>query len=145
MSESLLTSRSGPDGGILILTLNRPTVRNALDAGLLAELSAALRQAEADPGAQVVILTGDTIAARRGAELGLVNAVVPAGQVLDAATDLAARIAANAPLALAMTKKLIRERRRGTPEESDAVFRSADAREGATAFAEKRRPAWTGK
>jgi enoyl-CoA hydratase len=89
-------------------------------------------------------LTGDPVPARRAAELGLINAVVPAGQVLAAAIELAMRIAANAPLSLAMTKKLIRERRWGTPEETLSVFGSADAREGALAFAGKRKPTWTG-
>jgi len=89
-------------------------------------------------------LTGDPITARRAAELGLINAVVPADQLLAAAIGLAERIAPNAPLALSMTKRLIRERRWGTPEETRSVFGSADAREGAVAFAEKRAPAWTG-
>jgi enoyl-CoA hydratase len=44
-----------------------------------------------------------------------------------------------------MTKKLMRERRWGTPEETHSVFGSADAKEGATAFGERRKPVWTGK
>jgi enoyl-CoA hydratase len=90
-------------------------------------------------------LTGDPVSVGRAQQIGLVNQVVPAGEVLKAATELAERIAANAPLSVAMTKKLMRERRWGTPEEIGSVFRSADAREGAIAFAERRQPRWTGQ
>jgi enoyl-CoA hydratase/carnithine racemase len=71
--------------------------------------------------------------------------VVPADQVLAAAIGLAERIAQNAPLALFMTKRLSRERRRGTAEETHSVLGSADAREGAVAFAEKRTAVWTAR
>lgn len=90
-------------------------------------------------------LTGDPITVTRALELGLVNRVVPAGQVRDEAVALALRIAENAPLSVAITKKLMRERRWGTPEEIAAIFRSADAMEGARAFAERRPPVWSGK
>ena len=90
-------------------------------------------------------LTGDPITVTRAHELGLVNRVVPAGQVREEAIALAARIAENAPLSVAITKKLMRERRWGTPQEIAAIFRSADAMEGARAFAERRPPTWTGK
>jgi enoyl-CoA hydratase len=244
VSDVVLTERVGPGGSIVLLTMNRPEVRNAMNPELRVALSDGLKEAEADPGVQVVILTGagpvfcagmdlkafaaggdmsaltwfnhegiskptiaalngpalaggfelalacdlmvaadsakvgipevkrglfaagggttlaqriplavalelgltgDLIPARRAAELGLINAVVPAEEVLTAAIELATRIAQNAPLALAMTKKLIRERRWGTAEETHSVFGSADAREGAIAFAEKRAPTWAGK
>jgi enoyl-CoA hydratase len=90
-------------------------------------------------------LTGDLLPAGRAQQLGLVNQVVPADQVRPAAVELAERIAANAPLSLAITKKLMREGRWPTAEETRSVFDSADAREGAVAFAERRRPQWTGK
>jgi enoyl-CoA hydratase len=90
-------------------------------------------------------LTGDPVTAARACELGLVNLVVPAGQLLAGALAMAQRIAANAPLSVAVTKKLMRERRWGDRAETETVFRSADAIEGATAFAERRPPAWTGK
>lgn len=244
MSDILLAERVGQGGNIALLTMNRPEVRNAMNPELRRDLSDALREADADPDVQVVILTGagpvfcagmdlksfaaggdmsaltwfyhegiskptiaalngpavaggfelalacdlmvaadtarvgipevkrglyaagggttlaqrvplavalelgltgDAIPAQRAAELGLINAVVPADQVITAAIGLADRIAPNAPLALAMTKKLIRERRWGTPEETHSVFGSADAREGAIAFAEKRTPTWRGR
>jgi enoyl-CoA hydratase len=74
-----------------------------------------------------------------------VNRVVPAERVRDEAIGLAGRIAANGPLAVAMTKRLMRERRWGNPAEVESVFRSADAMEGATAFAERRTPVWKGE
>jgi enoyl-CoA hydratase len=74
-----------------------------------------------------------------------VNLVVPAGHLLAEALAMAQRIAANAPLSVTVTKKLMRERRWGELAEVEAVFRSADAIEGARAFAERRAPAWTGQ
>jgi enoyl-CoA hydratase len=90
-------------------------------------------------------LTGDLVPVERAERWGLVNAVVPPGEVLPAALALAEKIAANAPLSVALTKKLMRERRWGTPEETHSVFGSEDAKEGATAFAQHRAPAWTGQ
>ena len=95
-------------------------------------------------------LTGDPIDAPRALSLGLVNAVVPAAQVLPEARALAARIAANGPMAVRVTKQLMREEI-GSGDEAHVgatvapVFASADAREGAIAFAEKRPPVWTGR
>jgi enoyl-CoA hydratase len=97
-------------------------------------------------------LTGDPITATRAFALGLVNDVVPPDTVLEAALAIAERIAANGPLAVAAVKELVRlaasdaararERRR---EWHDVVFNSEDAREGATAFVEKRAPTWRGR
>jgi enoyl-CoA hydratase len=98
-------------------------------------------------------LTGDPISATRAAELGLVNAVVPGDQVLDAALALAARIEANAPLAVRTSKQVMHDSLEITEEAAWAINnekfgmigRSADAMEGAIAFAEKRTPNWQGK
>ena len=90
-------------------------------------------------------LTGDPITAARAEQLGLVNKVVPAGEVRKEAIAVAEKLAANGPLAVALTKQLIRERRWADPDETAAIFHSADALEGARAFAERRPPAWTGK
>ena len=97
-------------------------------------------------------LTGDSIDAERAHALGLVNQVVPQGQVLDAALSLAGRIARNGPLALQATKELVRlaatdvagayERQ---AEWQPRVFGSEDAKEGATAFVERRDPVWQGR
>ena len=89
-------------------------------------------------------LTGDPVTAAQAHGFGLVNRVVPADQVRAEALALASRIAENGPLGVAMTKKLMRERRWGEPDEVVSVFRSADATEGARAFAERRPPVWTG-
>jgi enoyl-CoA hydratase len=89
-------------------------------------------------------LTGEPVTATRAQEIGLVNRVVPAQDVLKQALALARQIAANGPLGVAMTKKLMRERRWGEPAEIEQVFHSTDAIEGARAFAERRPPVWTG-
>ncbi|GAA0936986.1 enoyl-CoA hydratase-related protein [Actinocorallia libanotica] len=241
MSDVVLT---GQVGNVLVVTLNRPEARNALDTALMEELSAVLRAAEADTEVRAIVLTGagtvfcagldlkafaagasiktlvwffhrsvatpvvaalngaalgggfelmlacdlvvaaegaklgitevrrglfaagggtalsarvpmaqalelgltgDPVTAERAREMGLVNRVVPADRVLAEAVGLAERIAENGPLGVAMTKKLMRERRWCTPAEVDEVFRSADAAEGARAFAERRPPVWTGR
>jgi enoyl-CoA hydratase len=97
-------------------------------------------------------ITGDTIDAHRAHALGLVNRVVPREQVLDEALALAGRIAENAPIAVRNSLRMVREA--GDLSEQDAWSRSRglagevastkDAIEGATAFAEKRKPNWTG-
>ncbi|WP_214108545.1 crotonase/enoyl-CoA hydratase family protein [Acrocarpospora catenulata] len=103
--------------------------------------------------AMEMALTGDHYPAARLYELGLVNRVTPAEGALAEAVELAKNIAANAPLALAATKKIIVESVDWSREEmfakqgeiSDPVFGSKDAMEGAAAFAEKRAPNWKGE
>jgi len=97
-------------------------------------------------------LTGDPIDAARAHALGLVNAVVPADEALPTALALAERIAGNGPLGVAATRELVRlavadpARAWARVEELQAeVFASADAREGAQAFVERRPPVWTGR
>lgn len=97
-------------------------------------------------------LTGDPIDAARAYDVGLINRVVPADEVLTVALDHAHRIAANGPLGLAATKELIRRATVDTDAASarargwqERVFSSEDAREGATAFIEKRAPVWQGR
>ncbi len=97
-------------------------------------------------------ITGDPIDAARALELGLVNRVVAGVEVMSTALELAERIAANGPLAVCNTLKMVREAIDLTEEEAwprnyelaIEVFSSKDSIEGATAFAEKREPRWTG-
>ncbi|MCW2815300.1 MAG: caiD 3 [Nocardioides sp.] len=123
--------------------------------GLVAGAGAAMLLPQRIPPAIALemLLTGDPITAARAAELGLVNRLTPEGGALDGALALAAAIAANGPLAVATTKQVAlespdwshAERWHKQGEMMQPVFFSADAQEGATAFAEKRPPRWTGK
>lgn len=101
--------------------------------------------------AMELALTGDTLSAERAHELGLVNVLAEPGHALEAALELASRITANGPLAVAATKRVITESRGWSPRDQwreqagiiMPVFGSNDAKEGAIAFAEKRPPNWT--
>ena len=103
--------------------------------------------------AMEMALTADPITAERGYELGLVNRLSEPGGALAAAMEIAERISRNAPLGLAASKRVIREAWGMTDEEFwpyqqpilEDVFASADAHEGATAFAQKRSPGWQGR
>jgi enoyl-CoA hydratase len=103
--------------------------------------------------AMEIALTGEHFPAARLAEAGLVNKLVPAGEALRAAVELAGKVALGAPLALAASKRVIVESADWAANEAFArqgeiiapVFRSKDAMEGAAAFAEKRPPAWRGE
>ena len=98
-------------------------------------------------------LTGDPLPADRFHELGLVNHLTEPGGALDAALELAGRLAKNGPLALVASKRILQEQWDWPVAEafgrqasiSDPVFGSEDAREGALAFAEKRPPQWRGR
>jgi enoyl-CoA hydratase len=103
--------------------------------------------------AMEMALTGDPILAERSAELGLVNRLVEPGEALSVALELAGAIAANGPLALAASKRILTEASDWPEAEfftrqkeiSGPVMASEDAREGATAFAEKRPAVWRGR
>jgi enoyl-CoA hydratase len=98
-------------------------------------------------------LTGDFFSAADAQRYGLANRVTASGQALDGAIELAERITANAPLSIAATKEVIVKSADWTAESIwsnqeqiiGPVFGSADAREGASAFAEKRAPVWRGE
>ena len=103
--------------------------------------------------AMELALTGDFMDAERAAALGLINHVVPAGEAMTGALALAAKIAANGPLAVKISKQVITEQQDWSAETMfgkqgalvEPIMRSADAIEGSMAFAEKRAPIWTGR
>jgi enoyl-CoA hydratase len=128
-----------------------PEVQRALVAGAGAAFLLTRRVPQAI--ALEMLLTGEPFSAQRAAEVGLVNRLTPEGGALDAAVALGETIAANGPLAVAVTKQIARATFDWTLDEGwgkqgalmQSVFTSEDAVEGATAFAEKRPPVWKGK
>ena len=120
--------------------------------GLLAAAGGPLRLAKRVPLATAleIVMTGDSITAARAHELGLVNRVVPAADVVDEAVALADRIGENSPTAVRAGRRLVREAVemseaegwKRTNELAVEVVGSGDAIEGATAFIEKRQPVW---
>ena len=98
-------------------------------------------------------LTADPIDAEEALAAGLVDRLAEPGHALEEALTLGERIAKNAPLSLALSKKLLREVPGHTESEfwelqgkdAAAIFASEDAREGAVAFAQKREPEWKGR
>ncbi|MFE7719158.1 crotonase/enoyl-CoA hydratase family protein [Nocardia rhizosphaerihabitans] len=100
-----------------------------------------------------LLLTGRHIKAAEAKEIGLIGHVVPDGTALDKALELAEMISANGPLAVQAILKTIRDTEgmhendafKIDAELGAAVFKSADAKEGPKAFAEKRKPTFTGQ
>jgi enoyl-CoA hydratase len=131
-------------------TFGAPEVR----VGLIAAGGALLRLPTVLPRglAMKLVLTGDRLDASDAAQVGLVTELTPSGGALAAAIAMADRMAANAPLAVAASKAIIRS----VPGRSESelwelqkpyvksVFASADAAEGARAFSERRQPNWSG-
>lgn len=103
--------------------------------------------------AMQVALTGEPITAETAHRFGLVNLLTEPGSALDAARELAATVAANGPLALLASKQIVAQSVGYTSSDAfaaqrtlvDPVLASADALEGARAFAEKRSPVWKGE
>jgi enoyl-CoA hydratase len=98
-------------------------------------------------------LTGDPMPAERFHEFGVVNRLAEPGAAVEAALELAAAIAKNGPLAVAASKRILQEQHDWSAAEmwekqgaiSGPVFGSEDAKEGASAFKEKREPQWQGR
>jgi enoyl-CoA hydratase/carnithine racemase len=100
-----------------------------------------------------IAFLGDDLSAKRALELGVVNAVAPAADLIQEATRWAEKIAANAPLAIAAMKRLFRH---GLTEDFEShshhvlmqlltLFRSEDFKEALAAYSERRSPTFTGK
>jgi len=123
--------------------------------GLLASGGGLLRLPRRIPYhvAMEIALTGEMLGAERAHALGLVNRLTPPGRALEGAQALARVVAENAPLAVAGAKRVIAESQDWTCEEMFErqrpivmpVRASEDAREGAAAFAQKRKPVWRGR
>jgi enoyl-CoA hydratase len=98
------------------------------------------------------LMTGDPMTAQRAYEIGLVNHVVPRGQAMQKALEIATKIAANAPLVVQTMKSIARRTLPQSPTEQyypqrvmlDRIAASADMKEGVASFREKRPPNFTG-
>ncbi len=105
------------------------------------------------PAAMEFLLTAERFPASRALELGLLNEIVPEDQLMDTARDWARRINANSPLAVRATKESVlrglalpmKEAYKLESELASQVFQTEDAKEGPKAFAEKRKPNWSGR
>lgn len=123
--------------------------------GLVASSGGMLRLPQRIPYhiAMEAILTGEMLPAQRAYDHGLVNRLTEPGQALEGALALGRIIAANGPLAVQTAKKIVNEAKDWRQADMfdlqrprvAHIFASADAKEGATAFAEKRKPVWQGK
>jgi enoyl-CoA hydratase len=103
--------------------------------------------------AMELLLTGDTIGAAEAERIGLIGRVVPDGEALPKALEIAERIAANGPVAVRAIKRSVQETE-GLPEAEALkieleiglpIFGTADAKEGTLAFKEKRPPRYEGR
>ncbi|MEO0410399.1 MAG: enoyl-CoA hydratase-related protein [Pseudomonadota bacterium] len=123
--------------------------------GLLAAAGGVYRLGRALPRhiALELVATGDPLPAERAYQLGLINYLEPAQSVLEKAKELAATIAANAPLAVRESLAVARAAldhdeaalRSLSGRAAKLVFSSEDAKEGPRAFVEKRKPVWQGR
>lgn len=132
-------------------TFGLPEVRR----GLLANCGAVFRAPRALPlnVAREMLVTGDPVDADRMYALGVVNRLTDPGAALAGALDLAERICVNSPTAVSQTLQAVEKAVTATDEigwqATEDGFRtvvaSADAKEGLSAFLEKRPPRWTGR
>ena len=103
--------------------------------------------------AMEMMLTGDALAASRAYELGMVSSLVEPSELLPTALDIATRIAANGPLSVQASRRIMAlafaeddaTLKRLGYDASNAMFSTADTAEGVRAFVEKRSPRWLGR
>ena len=103
--------------------------------------------------AMELALTGDSLSAERAHELGLINELCPPGEAVATATELAARICANAPLAVRASREIVRNGMLASDDDAwrmtdlgtEKIMSTEDFAEGPRAFIEKRPPVWTGR
>ena len=126
-----------------------PEAKLGITAGAVSSLAARMPHKVA----MEFLLVADELSAERAYQVGFVNALVPKGQHVVRAQEMAAKIAGNAPLVVRTLKKLAREVTPRGPLETvaevnrmlDQVFDSADFEEGKRAFRERRKPRFEGK
>jgi enoyl-CoA hydratase/carnithine racemase len=126
-----------------------PEAQLGLTVGLIAALVARIPHKVA----MEVMLLGGALDAARAYEIGFVNRVVPAGEQLRVAREMALGLAAAAPMVITALKRFVRdtlprspaERAQEARREIDQVFASADSKEGMAAFHEKRKPVFRGQ
>lgn len=129
--------------------LSYPEAKVGYSGGLISSLAARIPHKVA----MELLLLGGSIDARRAYEVGLVNRVVPTGEQVTVARQLAAQIAANAPLVVKLLKRFVAETLPKGPSEAAAISRATveavntadDYREGIAAFFEKRAPVFSGR
>jgi enoyl-CoA hydratase/carnithine racemase len=126
-----------------------PEVKVGFTGGLISNIAARIPHKIA----MELLLMGEPIDAKRAYEVGYVNKVVPAAELMPTATDWARRIAATAPLPSRALKRFVAEALPKGPTElagiaraqTDTIFASDDWEEGRKAFAEKRPPNYRGR
>lgn len=131
-------------------TLGFPEVHHGLVPGVIA---AAVRPLVSERALAELLFIGDKLTAEQARGYGLVNSVVAAGELAEASEALAKRLMHGSPTALRLTKKLMQQMTEMTPEQTYRAGEAAvlvgreteDAKEGMSAFKERRQPVWSGR